>query len=227
MIRGTTQYGVIKRISRIKTLLMLTHPTANVSHTSVATLRGWTTQRYAPAIRPPRRKPYLILRAVPFVVAVPDVRGLDQATAQAQIAARGLTSVVGGTATTTYPLNTVGIETPAQGTSQLLGTLITLTMSLGPVGTLPDFTGLTLADATTLIGQIVAILYQVIYEDQIYPYPEIPRDTVIGQYPLPGTIFNSSTQITLFVSSGRVYYPGLQEASSNDPNPVSGSTAFP
>lgn len=227
MIRGITLTGFIKRINRAKTLLMLSHPTPVVSRTVGARLSPWSSQRFPQAPKPARRKRYLTILGNVTQFAVPDVRGLVQAAAQSQLAVRGFTSVVSGSATSIYPLNTIASELPAQGTLQPLGTLITLTLSLGPAGTLPDFTGLTLSDATVQIGQIAAILYQVIYEDQIYPYPEIPRDTVIGQYPLPGTIFNSSTQITLFVSSGRVYYPGLQEASSNDPNPVSGSTAFP
>jgi hypothetical protein len=225
--RGVTQYGVIKRISRPKTLLILTHPSPVISHTTIGALRAWSTQRYSPEPKHFQIKPRLILRAVPFFVTVPDVRGFSQASAQAQIAARGLTSTVIGSASTSYALNTVGIESPAQGSSVSRGTLISLTLSLGPTGSMPDFTGFLLNDVIAAIGQMGAILGEVIYEDSIYPFPEVPRGTVIGQYPLPGADFNSATRITLFCSSGRVYFPGIRESIANDPTPVVGSTVFP
>ena len=228
MIRGITQTGFIKRINRAKTLLMLTHLNPVISHTAARQLQPWSTQAYAPAPRPYRIKKYPAIIAWQTKFTVPDVRGQTLGSAQAQLTSRGFPSTqVLPSVSTSYPYNTVGVESPAAGSIVPSGTTVQLTLSLGPTITMPDFTGFTLNDATVAIGQLPAFLQSVIYEDQIYPFPEVPRGTVIGQYPLPNTAFTADILITLFVSSGRVYIPTINESVANDPAQVVGSTVYP
>lgn len=110
--------------------------------------------------------------------------------------------------------------------------------------TMPNLIGL---DQQTAIGIILAdglIYLGSVYEDVPYwpesppapnylgvpfgPTPPPPRGTVIGQWPLPGTIVQPlMTQVTLILSSGFNFFPGTDTSSSSAPNSYQGSTSFP
>jgi len=219
----------VKRINRQRQILLTNRsPLVYRANAAIRATNPYPERRYPTPPKPTRKHKYPSIWAVVSGLAVPDVRGQTLAAAQAQLAARGFTSVLGSpSVNSAYAVNTVAIETPAQGTIQASGTLISLQLSLGLSGSFPDLIGLALADALVVVGNLPGVMHSVVYQDAIYPFPEIPRGTVISQYPLPGAIFNPGVQVDLVVSSGYVFIPGIRESIANDPNPVSGSTAFP
>lgn len=226
-LRPIIEIRYIKRINRARILLRLTNPTPVISHTVTRQLQPYPARNYPPAPAPIKRKRYLTLVASQTQIAVPNVLGLTQAIAVSSITARGLTPVIIGSANSVYPVGTIAIQSPVGGSIVSIGTVVNLTISLGPLGNLPNFIGMTLSDATTLILQIGGVLHSVVYQDAQFPFPEIPRGTVLGQYPLPGTLYSSGVLIDLIVASGYVYYPGIRESVENDPVTVIGSTVFP
>lgn len=227
LLRPITEIRYVKRINRARILLRLTNPTPVISHTVTRQLNPYPAQRYAPAPPPVKKKRWLTLVASQTQIAVPNVLGVAQALAVSSIASRGLTTAIVGSANSIYPVGTIAIQSPAGGAIVSIGTLVNLTISLGPLGNLPNFIGMALTDATNLINQISGVLHSVVYQDAQFPFPEIPRGTVLGQYPLPGTLYSSGVLIDLIVASGYVYYPGIRESVANDPTSVIGSTVFP
>ena len=134
-------------------------------------------------------------------VAVPDVVGLAQATAEANIVAAGL---VVGTVTTdfsdTVPAGDVISQNPTGGTNVALGTAVDLVVSLGPqTVAVPDVVGLAQATAE---GNIVAAGLTVGTITNEFS-DTVPAGDVVSQNPTGGTNVALGTAVDLVVSLGQ------------------------
>jgi len=133
-------------------------------------------------------------------VDVPDVVGLTEAAATADIEGAGLTV---GTVTTeasdTVPVGIVISQDPAAGTSVDAGSAVNLAVSSGPALTaVPDVVSLSQADATTAItgaGLTVGTVTTAASDT-------VPADHVISQNPAAGASVPEGSAVDLVVSSG-------------------------
>ncbi|HOK90235.1 MAG TPA: PASTA domain-containing protein, partial [Candidatus Hydrogenedentes bacterium] len=142
----------------------------------------------------------LVLSTGPCPVTVPDVVGLDQASAEAEITSAGL---VVGTITPQcddlVPVGQVISQAPAGGASVAPGSAVDLVVSSGvcPV-TVPDVVGLDQASAEAAItsaGLTVGTVYEVCS-------PSVPAGEVFGQIPAAGSQVAPGTSVSISVSLG-------------------------
>jgi beta-lactam-binding protein with PASTA domain/CubicO group peptidase (beta-lactamase class C family) len=137
----------------------------------------------------------------PTPVVVPDVVGLDQATAEAAIVAAGL---VVGTVTTstsdTVPVGSVVSQNPLGGASVAPGSSVDLVISSGaptPVS-VPDVVGQPQATAESMINSAGLSVGTVTTSSS----DTVPAGDVISQNPVAGTQVAPDTPVDLVVSSG-------------------------
>ena len=135
----------------------------------------------------------------PVLVAVPNVVGQAQATAEGNITGAGLN--VGAITTQTDPVVPAGnviSQNPVGGTDVLLNSSVDIVVSLGAPISVPDVVGLPQATAETnitLAGLTVGVV-------TTQSSPTVPLGEVISQNPLSGTSVASGTGVDLVVSSG-------------------------
>jgi uncharacterized repeat protein (TIGR01451 family) len=136
-------------------------------------------------------------------VTVPDVVGLDQAAAEAALAAANL--LIGSIDVANHPsapAGTVIAQNPLAGALVDGGSLVALLVSLGPVTPdlveVPDLTGLSQADAEALIVGANLVVGSI---GSDY-HPSAPAGSVIGQSPGAGVFVAEQTAVDLVVSLG-------------------------
>ena len=133
-------------------------------------------------------------------VTVPDVVGLDQATAESNIVAAGL---VVGTVTTSYsatvPADNVISQSPTGDSSVAIGSSVDIEVSLGvePV-TVPDVTGQTQATAQSNIVAAGLVVGTVTTSYSA----TVPAGAVISQNPTGGASVPPGTSVDIEVSLG-------------------------
>ena len=135
-------------------------------------------------------------------VAVPDVIGLQQATAEANIVAAQL---VVGTVTQVNdpaPVGEVIGQSPIDGTMVNIGSAVDITVSLGPGQiTVPDVLGLTEAAASSAITSAGLVVGTVTKVFTHITQPSVILGTVAFQNPAGGTQVSSGTAVDLDISS--------------------------
>ena len=141
----------------------------------------------------------LIVSLGPPTVPVPDVVGLSQAQATADIVTAGLSV---GTVTQrndiAVPAGNIISQNPIAGTMVAPGAAIDLVVSLGPGSvSVPDVVNLSLTQATDTLINAGLTVGTVTQQDD----PQ-PAGTVIGQDPLAGTQVNPGSLVNLTVSRG-------------------------
>jgi len=141
----------------------------------------------------------LVISDGPAPVLVPDVTGLGQAVATADITNAGL--VVGTISTqssATVPAGDVISQTPAGGVSVAPGNAVELTVSSGSGSILvPDVVGLSEVMAADVIISSGLTVGTVTFQNNAAPDGE-----VIGQTPADGISVASGSSVNLLVSAG-------------------------
>lgn len=133
-------------------------------------------------------------------VTVPDVTGLDQATAETTLTDAGLT--IGSENfinDPTVPSGDVIDQDPAGGDQVDFGTPVDMDISIGPEQvTVPDVTGQSQADAESeLVSNNLTVGSETSASD-----PSVPAGDVISQDPVGGTQVDLGSPVDLVISTG-------------------------
>ena len=161
----------------------------------------------------------ILVHAGDCLVTVPDVVGLPQAQAEANIGAAGL--AVGDVAqqhSDSVPAGNVISQDPTAGSSVAPGSPVDPVISLGPAPvTVPDVVGLSGAQAQTDIEAAGLTVGDVTeqYSDSV------PADNVISQDPAAGSSVAPGSPVNLVVSLGLVLDLSLSKT-VDDASPVPG-----
>ncbi len=134
-------------------------------------------------------------------IDVPNVIGLNKTAASSVIRSAGLS--VGATAQKhddTAPVGNVIDQSPAAGTKVFAGSLVNITVSLGPAGvtTVPDVRGQPEAVAKSNLQNAGFVIGQTLTE----PDPTMQLGNVIRTIPAAGTVADTGASIDLIVSAG-------------------------
>ncbi len=147
---------------------------------------------------PPGSTVALVISNGPCPVAVPDVLGLDQASALAALAQASLLYVVTEDCDDTVPADHVAAQDPAGGTLVLPGSQVMLTISVGMCVVVPDVTGQTLLQAGLQLDQAGLTLGNRTEECS----GSVPQGAVMAQSPVAGTRVMAGTAVDLSISTG-------------------------
>ena len=146
-------------------------------------------------------------------VTVPQVVGLPEQTAVAQIAKAQLTSTKVTAPSDTVPEGEVISSDPPPGTKVDEGTTVQLTVSTGPTAvTVPDVTGRTFSEAKALLED----LGLTVGDPEEVDDPKTEKDVVIDSNPGAGTSVAPNTAIVLRVGTGKVAVPNVVGKSSDE-----------
>jgi len=140
---------------------------------------------------------YLSVSLGPEPRVVPNLVNLQQSAAEALLRDRGLAANTDSEYSSSVAKGLVMSQNPADGARVPRGTVVTIKVSLGPEGKVPDVIGLTRANAEKLLddmGYIVAII-----EDF---HPTIPEGRVTRQNPIAGVSLRAGEVVTLTISKG-------------------------
>ena len=157
---------------------------------------------------------YTQLRDDPVTtVAVPDVTGQPQQTAQVNLARAGFEVDVQTVASDSVDEGDVVSQTPEGGTQAEAGSTVRLTVSGGPdsVG-VPPLEGRSLDDARNLLEDLGLTLGTVTKTDD----PDTPEDEVISSDPAAGEEVKPGTRVAVEVGTGQVVVPNTVGLSQND-----------
>jgi hypothetical protein len=163
---------------------------------------------------------YSFTVAVGLPIAVPNLTGSSQAAADATIRAAGLTvAPVATQYSTTVPLGNVISQLPLPSTLVAADAPVYLLVSAGlePV-TVPNLSGLSQADATTLLASKGLVLGSV----ALAPSNTAAPHTVMAQSPLPGSVVGETSAVDITVSTGAA----IAVSVSRSVFEAGGSTAF-
>jgi serine/threonine-protein kinase len=143
-----------------------------------------------------------ISSGMPVEVEVPNVVGQDYRSAEDALSLKGLTWKHEYVTSTEYSVyQVVGMSTPA-GTMVPMGTLITLTISMGaetqPEIEVPDFTHMDIADAK-LKAQYAGLVLKI---NPVAENSTEPKDTVIRQNPPKGSKVIKGVDVEVILSTG-------------------------
>jgi beta-lactam-binding protein with PASTA domain len=132
-------------------------------------------------------------------VSVPDVVGVPQNTAIAEIVGADLVATVTMTPSSTVAAGFVISQAPGSGAQVDAGSTVVLTVSSGPAQVpVPNVVGLTQDAATTaILGASLSI-----GTVTTTPSSTVPPGSVISQSPVAGTQANSGSAVALVVSLG-------------------------
>jgi beta-lactam-binding protein with PASTA domain len=133
-------------------------------------------------------------------IAVPNVVGLAQANAEADITAANLTvGNVGSQTDNTIPAGIVISQNPVSGTLVSSGSAVNLIVSLGPAAiVVPNVVGLTQATAETNIVATGLVVGTITAQND----NTVPSGDVISQNPAAGAMANAGSAVNLVVSLG-------------------------
>ena len=149
----------------------------------------------------------LFARQGPEQVAVPNLAGLTETTAQAALTRAQLVAKVDNKPSPTVPKGQVMAQDPAQGTQVNVGSTVTIDVSTGPdSAAIPNVVGFTQDAATTALqgaGFTVGTIQQVDDNAQ-------QKGNVLGTDPAVGAVTPFATPITLKVATGKVAVPDVK-----------------
>ena len=136
-------------------------------------------------------------------VLIPHLRGMTQADAEFVIDAFNLTvGTIDNANHPDVPDGRVSSQAPAGGTEVPQGTIIDITVSLGPVFvTVPDVVGLPEAVAETAITNVNLGVFPVTRRENS---DTVPTGNVISQDPIAGTTVEENDEVKLIVSLGQI-----------------------
>ena len=139
-------------------------------------------------------------------VTMPDVNALPPDVAEQMIRGAGLSFQVSeGTIASGNPAGTVATSVPAAGSTVPRGTLVTISISRGGVVTVPDVSGLTVADAK---ARLLAAGFPAVSEPQasqsqfFVNSSTVPAGNVVGTSPPAGSAAELLGAILLVISKG-------------------------
>ncbi|TFV92588.1 Stk1 family PASTA domain-containing Ser/Thr kinase [Blastococcus sp. CT_GayMR20] len=137
-------------------------------------------------------------------VAVPDVRGEDQATATQTLRSAGFTNITSAEVDSQEPAGTVLGTSPAAGTQATADTAITLQISGGPAeptsGTVPNVRGQSEAGAQALLAQAGFTNVDFVESDEVDP--TVGPGQVQATDPAGGSTQPFDTEITVILNPG-------------------------
>jgi beta-lactam-binding protein with PASTA domain len=156
---------------------------------------------------------------------VPDVVGSTQTTATPVIISAGLVLGTVNSANSAAPINTIISQTPTAGSNVAPGTVMTITVSLGPAApanvTVPNVVGMTQTAASSAITTAGLTVGGITTQSSA----TVPAGSVISQNPTGGSSAAPGSAVALVVSSGAPVTPpatgglvlalGFEEASGN------------
>ncbi len=158
----------------------------------------------------------LVISLGPPTVPAPNVVGLSQAQAIADIVGAGLVvGTVNQQSDNAVPAGDVISQDPISGTMVVQGSAIDLLVSLGPgMISVPNVVGLSTGQATADIVDTNLILGTVSHQN----HATVPAGDVISQLPVGGTLVNPGSSIDLVVSlgPGSVAVPNVVELTEAD-----------
>jgi hypothetical protein len=157
----------------------------------------------------------------PQPVAVPNVVGATQATAESAITGAGLTFTETQAYSSTVPSGSVISENPAAGTMVQPGTAVALVISQGPQPVaVPNVVGATQAAAEGAITG-AGLTFT---ETQAYS-STVPSGSVISENPAAGTMVQPGTSVALMLSQGpQTFTVSGQIVQLNGAGPLAGAT---
>jgi serine/threonine-protein kinase len=133
------------------------------------------------------------------LVEVPDVVGLSQEDADAQLRALGLTAGIERQESDVVAAGNVIEQSLTPGQQVNIGADMTLVISTGPAqAAIPVLTNVVANQATFQLGQAGFLNVSVVKEGSV----DIPDGSVTRTEPPAGTVVDLTAQITVFVSSG-------------------------
>jgi len=141
----------------------------------------------------------LIVSNGPGTVKVPDVVGLEEATARKRVRAAGLAPKVSRESSTTIADGVVIRSDPSAGRPVDRRSEVTLVVSSGPEQVdVPDVTGQNQADAVAALREkgLTAVVREKTSSE--------PADTVVSQSPAAGQQIDQGSTVTIFISNGKV-----------------------
>ncbi len=143
--------------------------------------------------------PVTLIISKGYETTVPDVTGLSQNDATAQIEAASLTvgTIISIFHETIPEGQTVATE-PANGSIVTVGAVVNLVISKGYETTVPDVTGLTQSEAEALILEAALQIRTVSHEY----HPTVPIGMVIRSVPPADTIVAVNSEVDLMISKG-------------------------
>ena len=133
-------------------------------------------------------------------VKVPDLKGMQEAQAGAELQKVGLTvGNVTRNANDTVPAGQVGAQSPAAGTDVAKGSAVAITVSTGKANaTVPDLSGRTKEQATRALDDAK------LTGEYIESFSEtVPAGQVVGQAPPAGSEMPVGSVVTVNLSSGK------------------------
>jgi len=134
----------------------------------------------------------------PVLVTVPDVVGVQVASALGALQAAGLLYTVTEECDDSAPAGEVISQSPAGGSSVPQGTTVALTVSTGPCNAIvPDVVGLTLEAAQAALS-----VYNFTVNVTEVCSDTVPAGSVISQNPVGGTPVTEGATVNLVVSTG-------------------------
>jgi eukaryotic-like serine/threonine-protein kinase len=149
---------------------------------------------------------FLLANKTTTITTMPNLVGQDVSSATATLIADGLTVGTTVQVASNKPVNQVIFTRPAAGVTVTPGQSVTLRVSTGPAKppvTVPDVTGLSLADAESVLQQ--QQLVPKLNTTQTAPAGTTPN-TVFNQSPVGKSSAHAGDTVTLFVlASGQTY----------------------
>ena len=139
----------------------------------------------------------LVISKGPQMVAVPNVVGQPEAQAELTLTNAGFAVSVQDQFSDQWPAGTVISQDPSGGKLEN-GQTVTIVVSKGaPSLVMPDFGGLSLADARSQLASLGLV------EGTVIPQPSTaPAQTVLSTDPAPGTPISAGQRVNLVISSG-------------------------
>ena len=183
------------RSSGLDILVLLLGVIAIIAVIGLIPLSVFIYRAYVPAVTagtPP------LPTLLPGQVRMPDVVGVEEATARATLDQLGLQMVVEGEEPhPTWPAFAIIRQSITPGAAIEAGSPISVVLSQGPsLIEVPDITGLTFTEAEQQLTALGMVVQK--YED----WSVEPPGLVVGQDPPANSLIASRTLMTLFVSNG-------------------------
>jgi serine/threonine-protein kinase len=146
-------------------------------------------------------------------IAVPQVVGLPEQTATANLARVGLVADPVTQPSDTVPVDTVISQNPTQGTEVSANTVVRIFVSSGPTAVaVPDLKGLTVAEAKSQLGDLGLEVGTVDEVDD----PDTEAGKIIDSNPGAGTSVAPATKINVRVGTGKVPVPNVVGKSQSE-----------
>lgn len=131
-------------------------------------------------------------------VTVPKVAGQTQAAAESALKSAGLGVQVVQSASTTFPVGTVMLQSPAAGAVVAPGTVVAIVVSTGPgsssgsLVTVPNVVGKTMAQATQELSDLGLLVVAV-----SQPAPSAPAGVVLATLPVAGSKVPAGSKVAV------------------------------